>query len=144
MLPRFKGVGRCVTGWHLGFKLGRGAPEGTLQFAQGRVVSAVPVMFQKKRSAAKHADENLRRVVTLHTRTCFCSKPKPGVGEKLSCIAQIGGFILMAAQDVGWSSSLWADGGQSGHNPILDHFRLDGDKAGGFNSLRILYDCNAV
>jgi hypothetical protein len=37
-LLRFKGVGRCVIGWHLGFELGRGASEGTLQFAQGTCV----------------------------------------------------------------------------------------------------------
>lgn len=79
------------------FELGHGASEGTLQFVQGRVVPAVAVMFQEKRSAAKYADQNLRWFVNMHSRTCFCSKPRLGAGEKLSRIAQFMGVSLIAA-----------------------------------------------
>jgi len=43
----------------MGLELCGGAREHTLQFVQGRVMRAVAVMVQEKRSAVKHPDQNL-------------------------------------------------------------------------------------
>lgn len=64
---RFKGVGLSIIGRHLCLEFVDGTGEGALQFAQGGVVPAIAVVLQEKRGAAKHADQNLRGFVAVHS-----------------------------------------------------------------------------
>jgi len=53
-------VGREIAGWRRGLEVADRAQEGTLSFAQGRIVPTVAVVFQKKRFAAKDGNKSLR------------------------------------------------------------------------------------
>ena len=80
---RFKGIGRCVIGRHLGFELGRGACYGALQFAEGRVVPAV--------AACSSRNEVLRSTVIRISGGSYICILGPasiqilGVGQEKSC-----------------------------------------------------------